>query len=414
VAVGTISRTYVEAEKRGLVTSHVGRGTFVAERQEFILAHRQSDGRINLGMNVPPIGPALCAADRTLEGLRAREDRSAIFDYTFTAGLPALRGAAATWLQRHGGVARADPDHIIQTNGGQHALMLACSAFARHGDTVLCDTATYAGNRTIADHGGWDLRGVPTSGCGMDPQELERAIKQTGARLLVLIPTLQNPTALTMDADRRAEILSIARAHDLLIVEDDIYRVFGNTQEPAPFADLAPERTIHVTSISKALSPGLRLGFILAPENDAIFERLLLAAQATGFCPPAASGLIFAEWTENGLADRILGEVREEMDRRVALAREILGPIMAEPGAKRSLHVWLPMDAERASAVFDRALKGGVDLTPPAAPYVDGAAAAGLRVCLGTPLNIETLERGLRIVKAALEEALLVNSKGII
>src|SRR5690606_32684854 len=107
----------------------------------------------------------------------------------------------------------------------------------------------------------------------------------------LLIPTLHNPTTITIDAARRSKIVEIARRHDLVIVEDDIYRVFGREEEPDTLADLAPERVIHVTSVSKGLSPGLRLGFLLAPEDDARFERLLLGARATGFCPPAAAGL---------------------------------------------------------------------------------------------------------------------------
>src|SRR5690606_6474099 len=147
---------------------------------------------------------------------------------------------------------------------------------------------------------------VPADAEGMQPAALDRLAAESGARLLMLIPTLHNPTTITMSAARREEIIAVARSHDLLIIEDDIYRVFGTDEEPQPLADLAPERVIHVTSISKALSPGLRLGFLLAPDNDALYERLLLAAQATGYCPPAASGLILDEWLKTGLATRIL------------------------------------------------------------------------------------------------------------
>lgn len=414
VAVATIGKAYAEAERRGLVESHVGRGTFVVDRRRSRLGHRQAEGPINLAMNVPPVGAALDAADETMDALRRSADLGAVFDYTFTAGLPAVREAGAAWLRERGGIARAQADHVIQTNGGQHALMLACSSLARAGDTVLCDVATYPGNITIAEHGGWRLRGVPADGRGMDPAALDQAAAESGARVLLLIPTLHNPTAVTLDEARRAEIVAVARKHDLVIVEDDIYRVFGCDDEPPPLADLAPERVVHVTSISKALSPGLRLGFVLAPENDAILERLLLAAQATAYCPPAAGGLIFAEWMKSGLASRILEDVRAEVTRRHELARRILGDAMDEPASGRSLHVWLPMDSERATRAYTEALKANVELTPPEAPFVDRAAVSGLRVCLGTPLERDVLERGLLAVKEALGAEHTVNTRGIV
>lgn len=413
LSVGTVSRAYAEAERRGLVTSQVGRGTFVAGSRGVTVEHRQAGHQINLGMNVPPVAPALAVASQTMKALAQRSDLGAVFDYTFTAGLPAAREAGAIWLREHGGVARASADRLIQTNGGQNALAIACSSFAAPGDAVLCDVATYPGNRTIADHGGWHLRGVPADASGMDPSALERIAAESGARLLMLIPTLHNPTTITMDAARREEIVAVARSRDLLIIEDDIYRVFGTDSEPPPLADLAPERVIHVTSVSKALSPGLRLGFLLAPEDDALFERLLLAAQATGYCPPAASGLILAEWLDNGMAERILREVRTEMTRRNAMARDILGDAIAPAGSQRSLHIWLPMEAERARQVYERALIANVELTPPDAPFVEGRVASGLRVCLGQPLEQSALEQGLLALKTALDADQYANARGI-
>jgi DNA-binding transcriptional MocR family regulator len=412
LSVGTISRAYVEAERRGLVESQVGRGTFVARSRHIAPTHRPV-GRINLAMNVPPIGPALAVAGQTIEALGRREDLAAMFDYTFTAGLPAVREAGAAWLRDVGGVARARAERVIQTAGGQNALALAGASFVRQGDAVLCDLATYPGNRTIAEHGGWHLHGVPADQRGMDPAALDRAAAESGARLLILIPTLHNPTAITLDHARRQEIIAIARARDLLIIEDDIYRVFGTGQEPAPLADLAPERVIHVTSVSKALAPGLRLGFLLGPEDEALFDRLLLAAQATGFCPPAAGGLVLAEWLDQGLATQIVTQVQAEMEARNTLARGILGEAIGPAGSHRSLHLWLPMEADRARQVYERALIGQVELTPPEAPFVGGAAPSGLRICLGQPLHRSELERALEVVKAALDTDPSADARGI-
>jgi DNA-binding transcriptional MocR family regulator len=415
IGVGTIGKAYAEAERLGLVTSHVGRGTFIAgEPVSAAAPARRPDTIINMALNIPPIAPALAVLGDTLDALRQRPDLYALADYSPTPGLETVRRAGAEWLRGHGCTARATPERLIQTNGGQQALMLAVSSFAGPGETVLCDAATYPGNRVMARHGGWQLRGVASDARGMAPAALDRAVAESGARLVILIPTLHNPSGITLDAGRRAEIVEVARARDLTIVEDDIYRVFGRPEDPLPFAMIAPERTILTTSLSKALAPGLRLGFILPPEDDAVHARLLLAAQASGYCPPAAGGLIFAQWMADGTADRVLAGVRGEAALRQRMARDILGSAIAPPHSDHAMHVWLPMSADRAARVRARALQENVEVTPPEAPFVDPAMIDGLRVCLGAAHDAERCAQGLRVVKAALDEGAFIEVPGII
>ena len=102
---------------------------------------------------------------------------------------------------------RATADRIIQCNGGQHGLALAFAARARPGDTIMCEAATYPGIRTLAEHTGYRLRGVGMDARGIEPEALARCARETGARTLVVIPTLQNPTTITLDAARRAEVV---------------------------------------------------------------------------------------------------------------------------------------------------------------------------------------------------------------
>lgn len=400
ISVGTVARAYEEAERAGLVESHVGRGTFVSERN--VHAPSRPQGPIDMARNVPPGSPARACIDDTLGRLRRRPDLAALADYAPTAGLQAVREAGARWLNDITGVERARADRLIQVNGGQSGLWLACSSFAHPGDTILCDAATYPGNTTMAAHGGWQLCRIGSDAEGMDAQALDRAAAESGARLLILIPTLHNPTTITLSRKRRDEIVEIARRRDLLIVEDDIYRMFGEDDSLPPLAQLAPERTIHVASLSKALTPGLRLAFVLPPDDRAIEERLLLGQQAGVYCPPAAGGLIFAQWMEDGTAARLFDEVRSEAGYRLTLARGILGAAMADPASARSLHVWLPMPGDRARTVASAAIRAGVEVTPPDAPFGRPEDVSGLRLCLGAPMDIEQVERGLRVVADAL------------
>ncbi|MCW2361907.1 MULTISPECIES: PLP-dependent aminotransferase family protein [Sphingobium] len=404
LSVGTVSRAYVEAERRGFISSHVGRGSFVADRAR-PQSPSEAGGPLDMARNIPPLAPAARWIGEGLSRVRQRADLATAVNYAPPEGLESIREAGASWLSRRHGVQRATRDRVIQCNGGQHGLALAFAALARPGDTILCEAATYPGIRTLADHAGYRLRGVAMDQRGLEPEALARAARETGARVVVLIPTLQNPTTITLDAARRAEIIEVARAQDLMIVEDDAYRVFADRDAPESFADLAPERTLMVAAVSKAVAPGLRLGFLLPPEDGGIRDRLLLGVRAFGYTPPSLGGLVFSQWEQDSTADRIADELIAETDVRTQLARDILGKAMAVPGASRSLHVWMPMpmlDAERLSA---RALRAGIALTPPDAPAVDPCAPSGVRLCLGAIPSRDRLEQALHEVVEMLTPA---------
>jgi len=412
VGVGTVSKAYTEAERAGLVASHVGRGTFVAARAS-VRSLQQPLGLIDMARNLPPLAPVLARLGDTVGRLRDRSDLAALVDYTPAVGLEPVRAAGARWIREKIAVPHARAEDLIQTNGGQQALMLACSSFARPGDTILCDIATYPGNRIVATHGGWNLRGIRDDGRGMDPDDLDRIAAETGARIVILIPTLHNPTTVTLDAARRAEIARVARARNLLIIEDDICRAFGKAEAIPTFAEIAPDITLHITSLSKSLAPGLRLAFILPPADREARDRLMIAQQASLYCPSAAGALLFMQWMEDGTADLILGDVLAETARRTALAREILGDAVAELHTPHSLHVWLPMAAPHARRIADIAIKSGVEVTPPDAPFGPNDDPTGIRLCLGAEADIDRLTQALQTVRAAMDDR-SVQVRGIV
>ncbi|WP_205007835.1 PLP-dependent aminotransferase family protein [Sphingosinithalassobacter portus] len=404
LSVGTVSRAYVEAERRGFISSHVGRGSFVADRARPHSSPKDA-GPLDMAHNVPPLDPAERWIGEGLTRVRQRADLATAVNYAPPEGLGSIREAGASWLNRRHGVVRATADRVIQCNGGQHGLALAFAALARPGDTILCEAATYPGIRTLADHAGYRLRGVAMDARGIDPEALARCASETGAKTLVLIPTLQNPTTISIDTARRAEIVEVARSHALRIVEDDAYRVFAEPGAPDCFADLAPERTLLIAGVSKAVAPGLRLGFLLPPDDDAVRDRLLLGIRAFGYSPPSLGGLVFSQWEQDGTADRIADAILAESAARTEMAAAILGDAMTAPGAGRSLHVWMPMpmlDAERLSA---RALRGAIAVTPPDGPIVDAVAPSGVRLCIGGVRSRDALETALRDIATMLTPA---------
>jgi DNA-binding transcriptional MocR family regulator len=199
-------------------------------------------------------------------------------------------------------------------------------------------------------------------------------------RVLYLVPTLHNPTGATMSEARRARIVALARAHELLIIEDDVYAMLAPAAPPA-FARLAPERTLHVGSFSKSVSPGLRLGYLVPPAP-------LLGAcagwlQATHPAAHPLGGWLVHRALETGLVDDVAAAIRAETARRSAAVRAVLGE-MALPADATCLHVWLPMETARAEAIMRRAARHDIVLAAPQAFLADAEAGhAGLRLCLG-------------------------------
>jgi DNA-binding transcriptional MocR family regulator len=215
---------------------------------------------------------------------------------------------------------------------------------------------------------------------------------------------LQNPTGRVMSLKRRNEIAAIARKHDLTTVEDDIYGPFAKGEASPPLAALVPERTFYVTSLSKAIAPGLRTGYLLTPDEEGL-EKVINAVRAFSYSPASFGPLIATQWIEDGTADTIIAEVKRDVVARVELARRVLAGAIEGPYVKAAPHIWLPMSELKAERVSNAVLRGGVAVTPASAPIIDGKHISGLRLCIGAPSDLTTLERKLKIVTAALSDS---------
>lgn len=428
LSVGTVTKAYAEAERRGLLLAHVGRGSFIRGASPDITIATSFDpvpststpeaghprgASIDLRCNIPPRVGLSRALERAVADLATTGELDFAVQYIQASGLRSVREAGATWLARRHGLA-CDPADLIQCNGGQHAITLVLSSLCRPGDIVLCESATFYGACTAAEHMGLTLRGVAMDEEGLIPSALERAAIETRARVLFTVPTLQNPTTRTMSPSRRQDIARIARQHDLTIFEDDAYYIYADPADrPPPLAAIAPERTVYLASISKGICPGFRLAFVTLPPNVAR-EKIMRGIRALGYCPPALGGMIFARWVADGTADAVADAVQAETATRMSMARQILGPAMNNPGAARSPHVWVPLSPLAAQRTLNHALRAGVELTPPEACSVSRDAESGLRICLGAPDDRPTLERALHIVRDAIQAPVTSEATGIV
>lgn len=397
VSVGTATAAYLEAERRGLVRRHVGRGTFVASPGT---RAARPPGHANLAVNVPPFHRAADLIRRLLAQLVEDADARELLGYPQFRAEGRYATAAAGWMARMGPIGPVAPRDVVPCQGATQGLLAVLDHLLEPGDAIACERITYGGFKVVARTLGLRLVPCDQDGEGLTPDALERAVRDQGARAVLLCPTHQNPTGVVSSPERRERLLAVARRHRTWIVEDDVYGALASREAVAPpYRALDPARTFHVGSASKAIAPGFRAGWVLAPDahRDGVAATLhaRVSTSAPFGCPVLTAGaapfgfLAFAKMCETRMADEVVAIIRDETARRMAMARRILGDALhpADPG---SLHAWLPLDGD-AGDVHERLLERGIHATPPDAPMV-GAPPAGLRLCLGGVEHEATLE----------------------
>ncbi|MEZ5852041.1 MAG: PLP-dependent aminotransferase family protein [Hyphomicrobiaceae bacterium] len=390
IGTGTVTKAYLALERRGLVRSVRGRGMFVAGVPE------RRARMIDLSINVPPEALSDRLLAKSLETVARRLDARTLSTYQAAAGRPEHRRCLAAWLSS--GAAPFDPENVLITHGAQHALAIAFGLVGA-GATMLTEEVTYPGALQLAGLTGLRCRGVAMDDEGMAPRALGAALRAVRGHAFVYVtPSLHNPTGCTQSLERRREIARVCRQNDVLVVEDEIYSPLL-VPRVRPLAALMPERTLHVTGLSKVLCPGLRIGALVVPEAHR--AAALRALEATASMSSALSGTIMQQWLEDGTARDVIASIRHEGERRQAAAAKALG----QSGPRgRGFHLFLPMALAAAEAVAARCAELGVVVTPPCAVMTPQARMSGLRLCLGGP-PMADLEEGLQQVAAVLREA---------
>ncbi len=412
VTVGTVTRAYAEAERRGLISGEVGRGTYVRDlgagvgfpiRGSFPVLDTESASEsapIDLSVNYP----VREATDRLLgDTLRTLADEpgvAGLLDYQVNRGLLRHRSAGAALIRRGG--LEVPPDRVLVTCGAQHAMTVAFTALTRPGDTVLTEALTYPGMKLIAGMLQLRLHGVAMDQHGLAPDAFETACRTLQPKALYSMPTLQNPTSITMPEARRREIARIAESYGVAIVEDDIYG-FLDGGAPKPLSHFAPGVGHYLLSVSKCIAPGLRCGFLAVPPGDT--AAYAAAIRTTVWMAPPLAVEIAARWIENGTSTALSARLAEESTARQRLVQERLAGY-AYATAPRSLHGWLTLpEPWRASQFVAEARARGVLVTPAEAFVVARPAPQAIRICTGAVASRERLGQGLDVLHALLRSA---------
>ncbi|MEH6630327.1 MAG: PLP-dependent aminotransferase family protein [Halopseudomonas aestusnigri] len=406
VTVGTVSRAYAEAERRGLTFGEVGRGTFVhgpspAERHMLNQSKFVDQNLILMDFAYPPPGGVEeKEMASTLQAISSDSEISALLSYQPHSGLPHHREAGAQWFELNG--LTIDPDHVILTAGAHHAIAVTMAAIARPGDRVLCEEMTYPGIQSVCRMLGLRLDGLEMDKHGILPEAFEEACKAGDVKFLYCVPNFQNPTTRLLPMDRRQAIADIARRYRVSIIEDDVFGLVVENALP-PITNMAPERCYYISSLAKTIAPGLRVGYLTGPQHS--IASLIAAVRATCWMASPITAEIATRWITSGASDRILEARKESARRRVEIARKILADYEME-SETLGIYVWLYLPAPWRSNQFTHAAsRAGVTISASEAFIVGRKAPPhAVRICLGQTNTEEKLIRGLEILAEILRK----------
>lgn len=396
----TTQQAYREAAARHLVSGEVGRGTYVLagskEATLFRLKLRDdSSTQIDLSTNVPVVEDGNRDLEQTLRELLEQGPAHGLEHYLGAEQLLLGRLHGAHWLNRRG--LQLTASQVLLCGGAQHGLFSVLLSFCQPGEAVMVEALTAPGIKAACRQLRLPLHGIAMDREGILPEDLDRVARATGARVLVLTPALHNPTGASMGEQRRHEIAAVVARLDLLVVEDDVYGALG---EQAPLLPLLGARGVLISSLSKTVCAGLRLGWIAG--DAGLLEKVDPHAQATHWQVSPLSLHIACRWIDDGTAARKLAWQREEVLQRWRLAGRLLGQAMAHQTTP-SPHLWI--SGPRPGDVIATACRvKGVEVVPAQVFAVKQGQLPAVRISLTAARSRAELKQALERVAAVLAE----------
>lgn len=380
VALATATRVYRELERRGLVVGEAGRGTFVRDPDMPLTTGLRQDERadsVDLMFNMPGIAGDADLLRQSLRKLASSGDLEAMLRYQPHGGRWHERRILAGYHTKAIGPVRAED--LLMTSGGQHGLAIVAMALLKPGDAVAVDALTYPGFRAVAELRGLELVPIATHQGVMNPDQLERRCQSRRLRAAYLMPTVHNPLGSVMDRATRQRIVTIARRHDLILIEDGAYG-FLHPAAPPALSQLAPQRTVYIGSFSKNLATGLRIGYVAGTEG--FTDPLIAAIRATTWNVPALISALVTGWIEDGTLAEKERHRRQDGAMRQRLCCDVLGD--AVQGHPNAGFAWLPLPAgQRAAPIITRLKQEGIAISG-AEPFATTTAVPqALRLAFG-------------------------------
>ncbi|MFJ2480197.1 PLP-dependent aminotransferase family protein [Pseudomonas sp. NPDC087598] len=397
LALVTASRVYAELEAMGLVSGETGRGTFVRETSlspgQGIDQKDVAVGMIDLNFNYPSLPGQADLLRTALRQLALSGDLESLLRYQPHAGRQHERASVARHLLSRG--VSVEAEQVLIVNGAQQGLAVTLMALLKPGDVIAADALTYSGFKVLAEALHLEVVAIPFNDQGPDLASLEKLCRRRSVRAVYSMPTLHNPLGWVMSIEQREQLVSIARRHDLTLIEDAAY-AFLVENPPRTLIDLAPERTVYVSGLSKNIATGLRVGFIAAPPPMVpALERII---RATTWNTPGVMTAMACGWLDDGTVILLEEQKRNDAKARQALAAELLKGLDCI-GHPSSYFVWLPLPEDvRADQIVVELMQEQISVTTAepfsVAPHVPHA----IRLALGS-VDMAVLRQALITVR---------------
>jgi len=373
----TVVKAYELLEAGGSAFSKPGSGTYVSQSarasamQEYMLPR----GDVIDFANFTP-SPELFPVQqfKTLINEVLDRDAGKAFEYQDSRGYPPLREALSYYVGKSG--IKANSDDIQVISGAQQGIDVLAKALAGFGDSIIMESPSYTGAIAAFRSRNIDIIGIPMQGDGLDTEMLEKRVREKRPSFIYVMTDFHNPTGVSYSLKKRERLLHIAERYDVYIVEDDYLSELNFSGEIMPSLKSMDksDHVIYIKSFSKILMPGLRLGFMILPARDDLYQKVLNAKQASDISTSGLMQRVLELYLKRDLWRDHISLIYKEYKNRYDCIINALERYMPEqikyhrPGG--GMHIWCTMPQGcRDEDLYDQALKMGVAFAPGSAFY---------------------------------------------
>lgn len=404
INLSTVSKAFKLCMQKGLISSNIGKGTFVSSDVHVnatLLDPKTAEGLIELGA-IHPSYKVDHYLKESLNLLLNEEHFTSYLQYTTPTGNNEAKCCGATWL-KHAHI-ETTKDHILISQGAQNALCAILSSLFEPGDRIGTDPVIFAGFKTLAQMLGIKLVPIPFENNEMSPHFLAQYCKTEELKGIYLIPDYQNPTTHIMTIENRKKIAEVAKTYKLVVIEDAINSLYHPTPLP-PIATFLPEQTIYISSLSKSINPALRIAFLYVP--TAYYDTLERSLYNINLMASPLNAALACRLIRPTIAQKILNERQADIILRNALTDEILKDFTVLGDQYATFRLLLLPQGWTGKSFETCAKNSGVQL------YCIERFAVGnshfppaVRLAISTPATISELKKGLTIIKELLTPSL--------
>ncbi|MGZ6694047.1 MAG: aminotransferase-like domain-containing protein [Solirubrobacteraceae bacterium] len=341
----------------------------------------------------------------------AAGDSARALQYGPTEGMAAVKDAIAVVMAAEG--THVDPEDVLVTTGGQQVIDLVCKTLVDPGDVIVAEAPTYPGAVPAFSAYQADVVQIAMDDAGMKVDELEATLDRLERegrtpKFIYTIPTFQNPGGVTMSLPRRRRLVEVARERELLVLEDNPYGLLRYEGDALPTLRSLDggDFVIYLGTFSKILSPGVRLGWAVAPAP--VLEKMNMGKQASDLCSSSLSQLFVARYFTEGRWEAYLDSLRALYRRRRDVMLEALAehlpPEATWTRPQGGLFLWATLpDYLDTTDMLARALSRNVAFVPGRAAYLDGRGAASMRLNF-SGVDDDDIREGVRRIGEVVRE----------